>query len=132
VSTQTDPLPSLKQREDCPHFDNGRCARNKYGGKPSIYHCTQCLNEITIGGKILPPPPAFPRGLGTLTRRGIDITSFGLARPIAEAIAKILTAKNCGCNGREACLDKLVPDVRAVGALGWLALAPRILACAGT
>jgi len=73
----------------------------------------------------------YPNGLGTLARKGIDLVSFGAAKPLAMAVAKIMGAKNCGCEAREQCLNRLVPDVAKVGGLEWVKLAPRIFACLG-
>jgi len=78
-----------------------------------------------------PSESAYPHGLGTLTRRGIDLVSLGMAKPLAMAVAKVMGAKNCGCEGRERCLNMLVPDVAKVGGLEWVKLAPRIFACLG-
>jgi len=73
-----------------------------------------------------------PHGLGTLARKGISLVSLGMAKPLAMAVAKVMGAKNCGCEAREQCLNRLVPDVAKVGGLEWVKLAPRIFACLGT
>ena len=70
---------------------------------------------------------SYPNGLGTLARRGIDAASFGLAKPLAMKLAKIMGAKNCGCDARERWLNELVPNVATVGKMEWMRLAPKIL-----
>ena len=81
---------------------------------------------------IVPLQQQYPNGLGTLARRGIDVVSFGLAKPLAMTIARIMGAQNCGCDAREQRLNELVPDVADVGVMDWIKLTPRILAALGT
>ncbi|MCL2649217.1 MAG: hypothetical protein FWD61_19835, partial [Phycisphaerales bacterium] len=75
---------------------------------------------------IVPLQQQYPNGLGTLARRGIDVVSFGLAKPLAMTIARIMGAQNCGCDAREQRLNELVPDVADVGVMDWIKLTPKI------
>jgi len=75
-----------------------------------------------------PHESEYPNGLGTLARRGIDMVSLGMAKPLAMALARMMGKPNCGCDAREKTLNELVPDVRMVkGAMGWARLVPKIL-----
>lgn len=74
-------------------------------------------------------PPTLPHGLGTMTRRGIDATTIGLGKIIADKIARAFGAKNCECAAREACLNALVPDVRDMTAAKWAATVWKIRKC---
>jgi hypothetical protein len=91
------------------------------------------LAQIYGGGRIQSTPisgvPMFPRGLGTLVRNGVDAASLGLAKPIADALAKAFAGGNCQCLAREACLNKLVPDVHEVLTREWPMIAVKAAFC---
>ena len=70
-------------------------------------------------------------GLGSVVSKGIDLASFGMAKPVATSIAKAFGASSCGCDARAKCLNELVPDVSKIKPVDWLWLAPRILKCIG-
>jgi len=76
---------------------------------------------------------ALPYGLGTVIRKGIDVTTFGFGKAIAERFAKAFTKRpNCGCAARAKCLDELMPDVRVFAGMSWVeraGLLPGIWKC---
>jgi hypothetical protein len=87
--------------------------------------------SIAPARSVPPPPPEY--GLGKLIRQGIDLTTFGMGKALAYFVAtKFLRKANCGCAARQACLDKLVPDVRDLSATDWIMKAPAIWKCART
>lgn len=88
---------------------HGRCARRRYGGKPELGMCRQCLASYPEGDapearphRPEPPPPQPLRGLGDL-----------LAALFAAAGLDRLFGPGCGCAARRATLNALVPLRRA-------------------
>lgn len=111
---------SPKRREDCPHFEDGRCLRHKYGGRPSERHCMVCLNGGVIGGEIKAVPrekwPRYARRLAARAKPGDRGVGDVVKRIAGKAggerfrrVYKSITGKDCGCDDRQARLNALYP-----------------------
>lgn len=119
----------------CPNLTaDGACLRNGGGGRPHEDFCRHTCHYYQLRVLKRPemqPAPIVDYGLGSIAKRGIDATTFGMGKRAATVIARIFGRKNCGCLARAKCLNQLVPDVRKIKGKRWLKLLPQIMACLG-
>jgi hypothetical protein len=88
---------------DCKHWTDcgikrgGCCALNLHGGRPSHGVCGGCDHKAEL--------VTVSRGLGDTVAKVADATGLTKAVKTYER----LSGKPCGCAGRQALLNKLVP-----------------------
>ena len=90
---------------DCKHHDGRGCCLGLYGGNPSAGVCLRACKSREPG---LCPD----RGLGDTVARVLEATGVG---PLAKAVIERATGKPCGCQERQAALNRLVPFGRGQG-----------------
>jgi len=109
------------QKVNCDHWNEGVCALNYFGGRPSYGTCVgHCPVYLKVNGKTFnhqthltehePRKPFDP----VLHRRKIKITHKGLGDTVKWAIEKfsfglIKQKKGCGCAKRQSWLNRHFP-----------------------